>query len=125
MARFTGKSILVVDDDVALCGIIAEELSDEGFDVSTAYSGNQALKHVAKNKLDIVLTDIKMPDGTGIDLLKAISKMQPDLPQVLMMTGFADVSDSELIGMGAKAIYKKPVSIEKLLDELRKALQLP
>ena len=125
MARFTGKKILVVDDDVALCGIIAEELADEGFDVLTAYSGNQALRSLAQNTVEIVLTDIKMPDGTGIDLLKAIRKAQPDLPRVFMMTGFSDVSESDLVNMGARGIFKKPVPIEKLLDELGKVLQLP
>ena len=124
MGRFTGKRILVVDDDVALCEIMAEELGDEGFDVSKAYSGNQALMFLANNKTDIVLTDIKMPDGTGIDLVKAIAKMNPELPQVFMMTGFADISDNELINMGAKAVYKKPVPIDKLLDQLSKVLKV-
>ena len=118
MSKFAGKSVLVVDDDVDLCDIIAEELGDAGFTVEKAYSGNQAMKALEKRPFDLVLTDIKMPEGSGIDLLKFIRGRSSSTPVVLMMTGFVDFSESDLISMGAKVIFRKPVLVEKMLTQI-------
>ncbi|MEI6398505.1 MAG: response regulator [Pseudomonadota bacterium] len=118
MKSFAGKTVLVVDDDVDLCDIIADELADAGFTVEKAFSGNQAIKALEKKAFDLVLTDIKMPEGSGIDLLKFIRQKSTSTPVVLMMTGFVDFSESDLISMGAKVIFRKPVLVEKMLAQL-------
>lgn len=59
-----------------------------------------------------------MPEGSGIDLLKFIRGKSDRAPVVLMMTGFVDFSESDLISMGAKVIFRKPVLVEKMLAQL-------
>ena len=119
MPKAKGLKILVVDDDKDLCDIIAESLEDEGFQVSKAFSGNQAVAFLAKNTVDLVLTDIKMPDGTGIDLLKNVVAGSPSAPVIVLMTGFADIAESELKAMGAKAVLRKPVALETFCRDLQ------
>ena len=116
------KKILVVDDNVDLCDVIAAEFTDEGFQVSRAYSGNQAITILSKDSIDLVLSDIKMPDGSGIELLKYVSGISERVPKVIMMTGYADVPASELLALGASAVLEKPVVIEKLCRELNDLL---
>jgi DNA-binding NtrC family response regulator len=108
----------VVDDNVDLCDIIAAELTDEGFEVSRAYSGNQAITILSKELIEVVLSDIKMPEGSGIDLLKYVSGMSERIPKMIMMTGYADVLTSELLALGACAVLHKPVVVEKLCKDL-------
>ena len=65
---------------------------------------------------DIVVSDVKMPNGTGIDLLGYVSKMNDPKPPVVLMTGFADYTKEELLDMGASALVLKPEELINLMD---------
>jgi DNA-binding NtrC family response regulator len=78
--------VLVVDDDAALLEIYADLLREAGYAVETAPSGREALQVVQSQHIDVLMTDIGMPDTDGIELLRAVRERDLDLP-VLLATG--------------------------------------
>jgi DNA-binding response OmpR family regulator len=124
MSQFRGKKVMVVDDDADLCGIIAEELAELGFDVVTANSGNKGLALLKQTKVDLVISDVKMPDGTGIDLLRNIRTGESTPPVVIMMTGFSDFKEAEMITLGAACVWRKPFSFASAIPVLERLLRI-
>ncbi len=123
MAKDSGRKVLVVEDDIDLCDIVAAELASEGYDVAQEFSGNRALAWLGQHAADIVVTDIKMPDGTGIDLLKSLTAMGSRAPLVILMTGYSGEGEAELIAQGARAVVRKPVDVAKLSVLIEQLLQ--
>ena len=118
--------ILVVDDEVEACNVLKEFLSSKGYEVFTALDGPTALEKVQKVKPHIVLLDIIMPGMGGIDVLKEIKKLDPDI-SVVMVTVVADQEKAKkTIELGAFDYITKPVDLKylenvvmvKLLDSL-------
>ncbi|UCG79496.1 MAG: diguanylate cyclase [Nitrospirota bacterium] len=100
--------ILVVDDEASLRAILDQVLSDEGYDVVTASSGEGALEMFSKDTFSVVITDIKMPGMSGIDLLKEIKDIDSDT-QVIIMTSHASVDSAvNAIRLGAYDYLIKP-----------------
>lgn len=102
------STVLVVDDEKNYLVVLEDLLMDEGYEVLTASSATQALDIIAETPIDTVLSDIKMPGLTGIELLEKISAMDPDLP-VILMTAFAEVDQAvEAMKKGALDHIQKP-----------------
>lgn len=117
--EISGKSILIVDDEVDLCQVISWEFEDLGMNVYQAHSGNSAIKILKAEAIDFLLTDIKMPDGDGVDLLKMIKECSIDLTSLYMMTGYTDYSDEDLKKLGMTKLYRKPLDIEEIVDHMQ------
>ena len=83
--------ILVVDDENIVLSLICDALEDEDFDIETAATGQNALKIIESKTLDLIVTDIRMPDINGIDLVKRAHAIQPDMG-VIFMTGYANLN---------------------------------
>ena len=81
--------ILIVDDDTTFCIMLRKWLEKRGFEVDTAFSYKDAVKQLDKAGFDLVLTDLRLPDKDGIDLLRVIKEKTPET-QVLLMTGYAE-----------------------------------
>jgi PAS domain S-box-containing protein len=117
--RLTGVRVLVVDDDLGICHSVKEILEAAGCVVSTAHDGAAGLRVVESTPLDLVLSDVVMPEMDGYELYTAIRKTQPELP-VLMMTGFHYdrehvIKRSRLEGLEG-VIFKKPVDPNRLIE---------
>ncbi|MDB2447466.1 response regulator [bacterium] len=112
--------ILVVEDDKELADLNSQLLRFEGFDVVTAYSGNQALKHLVETKFDAILSDVRMPEGDGVYLLKT-AKLRGYIEDThfYFYTGYADFSLKEAESMGAKDIFHKPLSVEEVGNQIK------
>lgn len=109
------KSILIVDDEPDIREILEYEFNDRGYKTFAAESINTAQSILTKHKIDIVLTDVRMPDGSGIKLLKYIMKhTQQHVPKVILVTGYADISEEEAREIGATAILSKPIDYDEL-----------
>lgn len=106
--------VLIVDDDPVLNEINQQIFLTIGVESDLASSGNEAFKLFSSNSYDLVLSDIRMPDGDGIDLLKRIRAIS-DIP-VILLTGMSDLEESELKALGANAVLNKPVQIDTLID---------
>jgi DNA-binding response OmpR family regulator len=112
---------LVVDDEEYLRETLAEFLTEQGYSVQTAPDGLAAKKILLTQKINLVLTDIRMPNMNGIDLLK-FSMALPEAPKVIVITGFSDYSKEQIEGFGASAMLNKPFDLEKLLGTVKSLL---
>ncbi len=110
--------VLIVDDDKGMADTLSDILELKGFKTATSESGERALEAIHSDNFDCVLSDIKMPGMTGIELNKAIKQSKPDLPVVFMTAYTEEHSLEEGINEGAVSYLEKPVDIEKLLSFL-------
>ncbi len=116
------KSILVVDDEKGQREILEMILSGEGYDVTTASSGEAAMKFVADRHFDLVLTDLKMTGMSGLDLLKELTDFDRSII-VLLLTAHGSVDSAvDALRLGAFDYLQKPYDSEKLLETVSRAL---
>jgi len=110
-----GGLILIVDDRAADRETLKGILEDRGYRVATAKSGEEAVKRVKENGFDLCFVDIVMPMMDGVEVLRKIKEIKPDIP-VIMMTGYSlEELIKEAVKYGAYACLYKPFDIEKLL----------
>ena len=115
-------SVLVVDDEPSIVQSLSGLLSDEGYKVSTAVDGYEALKVVDSDSPDLVLLDIWMPGMDGIETLKEIKKYHPHT-QVIIITGHGNVETAvKATKLGAFDLIEKPLSIDKIILTINNAL---
>ncbi len=115
--------VLVVDDDEANRVTLERILSREGLDVVHAASGREGLEQLREAPVDLILTDLKMPGMSGIDLLKACKHLEPDL-EVVVMTAYGTVETAvEAMKEGAYDFVSKPLRRMELVNTVRKALE--
>jgi len=107
--------ILVVDDDRRLSRTLVDILTIKGHQAEAAYSGPEALDMVKQEQFDCVLSDIRMPEMSGVELHRAIKEAQPQVPVVLMTAYSSDRLVQEGLEQGALAILTKPLDINNLL----------
>ena len=121
MSELNTNSLLVVDDDLYVLESISSLLKEFGFHVSTCHTAAEALEKVKKTKFDVVLTDIKMPAVTGIELLQHIHAFNPQLP-VILLTAFAELDVAvDAIKRGAFDFITKPYNPEYLVHAVERA----
>ena len=109
-------SILVVDDNPSMAKTLADILDVKGFEVHTAYSGAEALEILRNNSIDVLLTDVKMPDMNGVELYLETKKTRPALTTILMTAYAADDIIQQGMAEGIKTVLTKPVDIDFLLS---------
>lgn len=114
--------ILIVDDEVILSRAISRDMQKKGYRTVCAASVREALEIVKNQKVDVVLSDIRMPNENGIDLLNLVKAYNTELPVVLLMTGFSDVTLEEAYHLGADGIYSKPFDRKQLYEGIRRAI---
>lgn len=108
--------VLVVDDEPFLREAIAGYFEAQGYQVGQAGSGREALTYISSGEVDILVSDVRMADGSGIDILLAFRENQVPRPKgVIMMTGFGNVSEQELYGLGADRLLNKPLRAQELI----------
>ena len=117
-----GKTILVVDDEDELRKAIAFDFKRRGCTVLEANCGNEAIKIVMSNQIDAVVSDVRMPNGTGVDLLVEIRKINLKIPVVFLITGYADISKEDAISKGASDLLDKPIDRKKMISILELSL---
>lgn len=115
-------SILIVDDEPSILKSLVGILSDEGFEVTTALNGYEALKIIDTESPDLVLLDIWMPGIDGIETLKQIKKDNPFI-QVIIITGHGTIETAvQATKLGAFDLIEKPLSIDKIILGINNAL---
>ncbi len=116
------KSILVVDDEKNQREILETILSGEGYDVTTASSGEAAMKFVESRRFDLVLTDLKMTGMSGLDLLKELTNFDKSIIVILLTAHGSVDSAVDALRLGAFDYLQKPYDSEKLLDTVSRSL---
>ncbi|HEY6078584.1 MAG TPA: response regulator [Polyangiaceae bacterium] len=111
--RARGK-LLVVDDEQQLRRLLARSLSRAGYEVSEAKDGREALALARQTRFDLVISDVHMPELTGLELLQALHDYDPDLPVALLSGSFDDSALQRARALGAVACLGKPVAFQDL-----------
>ncbi len=120
--RSDPKRVLLVDDEDRILTALCRSLRREGYELVTAQTPREALKRLAEQSFDAVLTDHKMPRMTGVELLAKVARLQPNAAR-LLITGWSQaVSDKEIEAIEIDAVLPKPWEDSELKDALRKAI---
>jgi two-component system, NtrC family, response regulator HydG len=115
--------ILIIDDDTYICSILKNYLEQNGYKTEVAFSGISAGKLIDKTTFDLVLSDFRLPDCDGLQLLQKIKLKNPATP-VIIMTAYTDIKMAvELIKSGAFDYITKPMQQEEVLQIIGKALK--
>lgn len=114
------KKLLIVDDQFGIRILLNEVFQKEGYKIFQASNGKQALDIVKMRRPDLVLLDIKIPGIDGIEILKRMKKIVPDI-KVIVMTAYGELNMiEEAMELGAITYFAKPFDIEEMRDTVKK-----
>lgn len=117
--------ILIIDDDVDICMLLKRFFERNGYDVKIAFKGTEGIDFIKNEKVDIVLTDFRLPDKDGFEMIEAIKNINQNLP-VIVITGYSDVNQAvKVIRLGAYEYVTKPIYPEEILLLVQDALAKP
>lgn len=117
MTKKKNLTVLIVDDEPDILELMEEEFSYCGYDTVTAICGNDAIKILDAQKVDIVVSDYKMPNGNGMAVLSHVNKMAKK-PVFFFVSGQADVSVEDALRAGARKFFAKPFDLDELIREI-------
>src|SRR3989339_1597649 len=113
--------LLLVDDEKGYLNVLSNRLSRRSFNPTKAYSGTEAIQILRKNDFDVVVLDLKMEDMDGIEVLKVIKRMVPDLPVILLTGHGSQTAAKEGILSGAFDFLTKPCELVELMEKIKEA----
>ncbi len=115
--------ILIVDDEEVICSILSRRLVREGYSCTTANNGKEALSHFYKGTFSLIVSDIKMPELDGIELLKRVKAIHPRM-KVIMVTAYPEIGLAvEAMRLGAYDFIIKPADLDLVVLSVKKALE--
>lgn len=115
--------ILLIEDDVSFCDMLAKFLERKSYDVVVAYSAEEALSITEKSSFDLIITDLRLPNYDGIELMLLFKEKFPAIP-VILMTGYSDVNTAvKAMKNGASDYISKPFNPEEVLLVIENALK--
>ena len=117
------RTILIIDDEEKLRALLARILKSEGFDVLEAGDCKSGLKSVEQNDIDVVLCDVKLPDGSGVDMVSKIKLKKPQL-EVILLTAYGNITDGvQAMKNGAFDYIVKGDDNDKIISLLHRAIE--
>jgi two-component system, NtrC family, response regulator HydG len=115
--------ILIVEDDITFCNLLEKFLTKKSYIVITAFTAEEAKIKIKEELIDLILTDLRLPNYDGIELMQEFKKMHPTIP-VVLMTGYSDVNTAvKAIKNGASDYISKPFNPEEVLHVIKNALE--
>ncbi len=118
-----GPSILIVDDDRALRERLARAFRDRGFEATTAAGYEEAVACARRESPEMAVVDLRMPDGTGLELLKALKEIDP-ATQVVMLTGYGSIATAvQAVRLGATHYVPKPADADDIIAAFQRGQQ--
>ena len=109
-------SVLLVDDEFDLLDILSSRFLMAGYKVFTAKNGQEALKILDHDAIDVVITDVQMPLANGVELLEKIRAKDPNTPTVIFITGYSAITLEHAFDKGVQAVFTKPFDFKDLLS---------
>ncbi len=117
-----GCKLLLVDDEAKMVKYLSRRLEIRGYEVSTASCGKEAVSLVKANAFDVVLLDFLMPDMNGIETLKTLKEIRPDIA-VIMISAYSNrKTEEEAISLGASDFVMKPFDLSRLVEKIEQAV---
>jgi len=115
--------LLVADDEREICMRIKRELDKEGYRVAVAYNGEQCLQYFENNRVDMLITDIRMPGMSGLELIEKCKGITDDFLSAII-TGHGDYGKaSKSLKLGVYDYLKKPLSVDELITTVKKGIE--
>jgi DNA-binding NtrC family response regulator len=115
------EKILLVDDEQDFLETLSQRISLRGIDVAATTSAKEAIAKVAAESYDAIILDLQMPEMDGLEVLKAIKELKPEM-QIIVLTGHATVKKAiEAMKLGALDLIEKPVDLDTILKKIKKA----
>jgi DNA-binding NtrC family response regulator len=122
-ARNGSIGVLLIDDEQGYVNVLSNRLSKRGFDVGKANSGSEAFQILRQRSFDVAILDLKMTDMDGIEVLKILNKMAPEMV-VIMLTGHGSAKAAhEGIRQGAFDYLTKPCELDELIKKIMEAYE--
>ena len=118
------ESIVIVDDDITLCKVLADELNEVGYDTHYVNGADELFEYIDEGKtIDLILLDLKMPEKDGFYVLQILQGKGIDI-RVIVLTAYADVKSAiDSARLGADDFISKPYDLDELLITIRRVLQ--
>lgn len=115
--------ILIVDDEEVICNVLDRRLTREGYFCTTAHNGKEALNHFYKDSFSLIISDIKMPEMTGIELLQKVKAIDPKM-KMIMVTAYPEIDLAvNAMRLGAYDFIIKPADLDLIVMSVGKALE--
>ena len=117
------ERVLLLDDEKDFVEAMAERMRARGMEVTAITSPSEALKRAREESYDVIVMDFMMPEIDGLEALKELKRINPDL-QIILLTGYATMEKrTEAKNLGATDLVEKPADIDTLTEKIRKAHQ--
>lgn len=115
-------TLLVVDDEEELRNAMVFDFRRKGFNVLIAENGMKALDIVKKNKVHLVISDMRMAGGSGMEFLEQVRVLDAQMPLVIFVSGYSDYTEEQCIAKGAQKLIHKPFDRKVLMNSVLEAL---
>ena len=111
--------IMIIEDDEEMRSLLKDFFEEEGFETDSVSNGVDALRMLSKDHFDLVITDIRMPGLTGLDILPRIRRLKPEIPIIVMTAYGSDDVRRRSLERGATLYLEKPIHLSKLRTVIR------
>ena len=118
MSALDGKKLLIVDDEPDLREMLEFEFEMSGASVTTAANGREAFEKVKSGNFDLVISDIRMPGGDGVELIQRMQRDSVKTP-LIFISGFADIQVDEAYELGASGYFAKPFVLQDIVKKAK------
>lgn len=105
---------MIIEDDEAMRSLLEDFFEEEGFETDSASNGADALRILSKDHLDLIITDIRMPGLTGLDILPRLRRLKPEIPIIVMTAYGSEEVRLEALERGATTYLEKPIHLSQL-----------
>jgi DNA-binding NtrC family response regulator len=116
------KVILCVDDEADILELFRDEFLEFGYKVLEASNGVEAFKVFQENEIDCIVSDIRMPGGDGVSLVRSVKDTGSAVP-IFLVTGFSDYTAEDLSGLGVNAVIFKPFDLEEVVEMVKNTVE--
>ena len=114
--------ILIIDDEELICWFLKKVLEEEGYEVGVAFDGKEGLMRLEREYFDLIISDIKLPDILGFELIKSIKKINPKTKAIAITALEFQNGEKEALASGASAYVKKPIEPSQLKNLIARIL---
>jgi DNA-binding response OmpR family regulator len=108
------KRILIVEDDEEMRALLRDVIEEEGYKTDSVNNGSEAFRKLVKESFDLIITDIRMPGLTGLDILPGMKKLRPEAPIIVITAFGSEEVQRKVFERGANAYLEKPIHFQKL-----------
>jgi DNA-binding response OmpR family regulator len=116
------KRILVIEDDREMRSLLKDFIEDEGYEVDSVEDGSEAFRKLARETFDLMITDIRMPGLSGLEILPGLKKLLPQAPIIVITAFGSEEVYRRVLERGANAYLEKPIHLEELRILIQKMI---